>query len=87
MSLQELSNFSVTKETNDEAEIKQLKGSEMTQEEENHVSITKKSSVSLPTEVEMQENASCEEDPEVQYGNSVRIVVFSREGYNFCPKI
>ena len=69
MSLQELSNFSVTKETNDEPETK-LEGSEMTQEEEYQVSITEKSSVSLPTEIEEQENASCEEDPEVQYGNT-----------------
>ena len=69
MSLQELSNFSVTKETNDEPETK-LEESEMTQEEEYQVSITEKSSVSLPTEVEGQENTSCEEDPEVQYGNT-----------------
>ena len=33
------------------------------------MSITEKSSVSLPTEAEEQEIAPCEEDPEVQYGN------------------
>ena len=61
MSLQELSNFSVTKETNDEPETK-LEGSEMTHKEENQVPITKRSS--LPTGVEEQENVSADE-----YGN------------------
>ena len=59
MSLQELSKFSVTKETNDKPETK-LERSEMTHEEENHqVPILERSS--LPTGVEEEENVSADE--------------------------
>ena len=65
MSPQETSSSSVIEETSDESEAV-IEGSEMTQEEENQVPVTETSSVSVPTEVEEQENVVSEEQTEVQ---------------------